>query len=256
MGNVTNNNIKSVNDIVSSVIINSLQTATTKLSQSQELNLSCDASVVNALAIAEESCWINTLPFLENGEYTTDDVIKICKPMSCIGNENIEISGSIFARTITEMNQQTQIDITNQITNNIKSYVTAENNSIVPSILDITENIVKNINKQVVNVLQTTVQKSINDIKTDQLIKLKNVTIRNVSQKSTQEVISQKLLENSQYVSAVSTLANYITASTSSVRTSAIMDTFWTIIKVIIALVIIGVITWLIQKYKRHKKKF
>ena len=148
MGNTVNNHITGINNIVSSSIINSLQTATTNLAQSQEFEAICDNSVINTLAVTEEQCWTSILPLLDKGQYTADDVVKICKPMLCIGNENITISGSIFAQTITELKQSTQTDITSQIANNIKSYVTSENDSPAPSILDTTANIVKNINNQ------------------------------------------------------------------------------------------------------------
>ena len=60
----------------------------------------------------------------------------------------------------------------------------------------------------------------------------------------------QKLLENSMYVSAVNQTASDLTSQTSSIRENEIKNTFITIAKVVVILLILGILAWIAKKYQ------
>jgi hypothetical protein len=255
MGNVTTNYVKSVNDIVVNSITQTLQTATSNYIQDQSIDITCTGDVLNQIANEELICWQSMLPALNSGQYKAEDISRICRPILCIGNNNVSISGAIFAETITKMTQKTEEDITNTISNNIKSFAQQESHGFTPEFLDLTTNNVGNISKQVINVLQTTVQKDIDNVQVIQNIKIQNMQITNVSQSAVQKLVSEKLLANSTYNNAVNQMASDLTAATSSIRNDTLKDTFITIAKVVAILLILGIIAWLVKKYQNRKKK-
>ena len=254
MGNVTSNYVKTINDIVSTSITQSLQSSTNNYVQDQGITITCDETVLEDIAKEELKCWKAVLPRLKSGQFKVSDVSRLCKPILCIGNSDISIAGAIFAETITKITGTTKTDISNTIENNITSFAKQENHGFAPGILDKTINNVKNISKQVINVLTTTVQDSMNDVDIIQNITVGDETIQNVSQSSVQKLIMQKLLENSMYVSAVNQTASDLTSQTSSIRENAIKNTFITIAKVVVILLILGILVWIVKKYQNKKK--
>jgi len=255
MGNVTANYVKSINDIVVNSIIQSLQSSTNNYVQDQNITITCDEDTLKDIATAELRCWQIVLPGLFSRQFSASEISRICKPITCIGNSDISVSGAIFAKTITNMSQTTKTDISNTIDNNITSFAKQENHGFKPGFGDVTKNNVKNINEQVINVLTTTVQQSINEVEVIQEINISNQPINNVSQSSVQKLIMNKLLENSAYVSAVNQTASDLTAQVSSTSGDAIKNTFITIAKVVVILIILGILVWIVKKYQKRKKK-
>lgn len=255
MGNVTSNYVKSVNDIVLNSITQTLQTATSNYIQDQNIDIKCTETVLKVIASEELKCWNAVLPGLKSGQYKAGDISRICKPVLCIGNENVSISGAIFTETIKKMTQNTKTDLTNTISNNIKSFAQQESHGFTPSFLDQTINNVENISKQVINVLTTTVQEAIDNVQVIQHITIENLNVTNVSQSALQKLVSEKLLANSAYNNAVNQMASDLTAATSSIRNDALKGTFMTIAKVVMILLILGIISWLAKKYQKRKKK-
>ena len=180
MGNVTSNYVKTINDIVSTSITQSLQSSTNNYVQDQGITITCDETVLEDIAKEELKCWKAVLPRLKSGQFKVSDVSRLCKPILCIGNSDISIAGAIFAETITKITGTTKTDISNTIENNITSFAKQENHGFAPGILDKTINNVKNISKQVINVLTTTVQDSMNDVDIIQNITVGDETIQNV----------------------------------------------------------------------------
>lgn len=253
MGNVTSNYIKTINDIVSTSITQSLQSSTNNYVQDQGITITCDEKVLEDIAKEELKCWGTSLPRLKSGQLKASDISRLCKPILCIGNSNIYIAGAIFAETITKITEQTKNDISNTVENNITSFAQQENSGFVPEIGDTTENNVKNISKHVINVLTTTVQDSMNDVEVIQKISVGNMDVTNVLQSSLQKIIMQKLLENSEYVSAINQTATDLKSQTSSIRKNDIKNAFITTVKVVVIIVVLCIIAMIVKKYKKRR---
>lgn len=253
MGNVQVSTISDINKIVTDTTTNVLQRATTDLSESQELDFTCDHSVLEALSRSQYNCWRAVAGQWESGKVTPEQVVKLCQPILCVG-DNVSISGSIFARVLCDLDSSTIDKIRKSIGSNLRSYASQQSDSILPA-LSLTLTNIDSVSKSTTDTLTSVKQECKNTFKQDQLIHVGNMAINHLSQKAVSNFVSKSLLSSSDYNSSVAKLASDIVASTSVSRKSSIKKTFFEVLGVIIALVVICVVAWLIQRYKKKKKK-
>ena len=249
-GSSVTNTVKSVNNIVVTSVTNVLQQASSTLTASQFLDFECDKDVLDVLSSAEDSCWKTTLPELKSGKWKASDVNSLCRPLICTG-ENISMSGSIRMESLTKMKDTTQDNIRHEIANNIRA-LSLQKSSTPLSTSDSTTNITSLVN-QTVNLLTTLTDKQTKDLVKRQKIVVKGVSIQNLDQSSVTKVISNTLQSNKAYQRAVTKVANDLDSTLKDVEGGGLSQTFWEIIAVIGLLLVIGLIVWLVRRFRKRK---
>ena len=250
-GSSVTNTIKAVNDIVVTSITNVLQQVSSTLTASQFLEFGCEKAVLDDLSLAEDSCWKETLPELKSGKWKASDVNDLCSPVICTG-ENISMSGSIRMDAVTHMVEETQTKISDEIANNIRA-LSLQKSSSPLSTSDSTTNIRSLVN-QTVNLLTTLTDKQTKDLVKRQEIVVNGVSIQNLDQSSVTKVISNTLQSNKAYQSAVTKVANDLDSTLKDVEGGGLSQTFWEIIAVIGLLLVIGLIVWLVRRFRKRKQ--
>ena len=245
------NTIKAVNDIVVTSITNVLQQVSSTLTANQYLEFGCEKAVLDKLSSAEDSCWKETLPELKSGKWKASDVNDLCSPVICTG-ENISMSGSIRMDAVTHMVEETQTKISDEIANNIRA-LSLQKSSSPLSTSDSTTNIRSLVN-QTVNLLTTLTDKQTKDLVKRQEIVVNGVSIQNLDQSSVTKVISNTLQSNKAYQSAVTKVANDLDSTLKDVEGGGLSQTFWEIIAVIGLLLVIGLIVWLVRRFRKRKQ--
>ncbi len=250
-GSSVTNTIKAVNDIVVTSITNVLQQVSSTLTASQFLEFGCEKAVLDDLSLAEDSCWKETLPELKSGKWKASDVNDLCSSVICTG-ENISMSGSIRMDAVIHMVDETKTKISNEIANNIRA-LSLQKSSSPLSTSDSTTNIRSLVN-QTVNLLTTLTDKQTKDLVKRQEIVVNGVSIQNLDQSSVTKVISNTLQSNKAYQSAVTKVANDLDSTLKDVEGGGLSQTFWEIIAVIGLLLVIGLIVWLVRRFRKRKQ--
>lgn len=249
-GSSVTNTIKAVNDIVVTSTTNVLQQASSTLTATQTLGFECDKTILDELSSAEDSCWKATLPELESGKWKASDVNSLCRPLICTG-ENISMSGSIRMDILTNMNEATQNNIKNEIANNIRA-LSLQKSSTPLTTSDSATNITSLVN-QTVSLLTTLTDKQTATITKRQTINVSGVSIQNLDQSSVTKFISDTLQSDKGYQSAVNKVANDLDSTLKDVEGGGLSRTFWEIIAVIGILLVIGLIVWLVSRFRKRK---
>ncbi len=250
-GSSVTNTIKAVNDIVVTSITNVLQQVSSTLTASQFLEFGCEKAVLDDLSLAEDSCWKETLPELKSGKWKASDVNDLCSPVICTG-ENISMSGSIRMDAVTHMVEETQTKISDEIANNIRA-LSLQKSSSPLSTSDSTNNI-SSLVQQTLFLLQEKVADQVKTLKVRQTINIKSGTIQNLDQSSVTKVISDNLQSDKGYQSAVTKVANDLDSTLKDVEGGGLSQTFWEIIAVIGLLLVIGLIVWLVRRFRKRKQ--
>ena len=247
--NYQTNTVNSITNLVNDSVLSTLQQQTTNLTTTQQFDFSCDEEVLQQIANGQQACINNNAKFVRDGNYTPAELVAICRPTICTGN-NLTISGSIFAQVLSNMTTETQQQIHNAVQNSLRAYASQS----VSGIADQNNVLINNISNIVTQQMSKISQKDIDNISFNQYIKLSNYQFTQLSQTGVLNYVSTALMNNSSYQAAVTKLANNLSATSIQGSGSSLLKTLLYISLAIIILLIISGISWFV-KMRRNKKK-
>lgn len=247
--NYQTNTVNSITSMVNDSVLSALQQQTTNLINSQQFDFSCDEEILQQIANNQQDCINGTAKFIRDGSYTPAEVVEICRPTACTGND-LTISGSIFAQVLSNMTSQTQQKINSAVQNSLKSYASQS----VSGIADQNNVLINDISNIVTKQISKISQKDIDNISFNQYINLSNFQFTQLSQTGVLNYVSTALMNNSSYQAAVTKLANNLSATSIQGSGSSLLKTLLYISLAIIILLIISGISWFV-KMRRNKKK-
>lgn len=244
IGNSVTNITNNINKNITNLVISSVQSSSTDISQSQTLDIDCtqwtDDQKEGKMACVEEAAQL-----IREG-HSSEEATQICKIWEdgTCGANGVTMKGVMQS----QINDDLKLKIKTYLANNIKSAIdNAANQSGAGGIGNSVTSQVGSEIDNIQGVIENYMQNDYNNISAYQSIKLKNGSISLITQDTFMDSFKSYTASNTVYTTSVNKIASTIKNATDQNLGSG--NTIITIIVVIIGLLIIfGIIYWIWQK--------
>ena len=246
IGNSVENNTKNINDVVTKSIMDSLQSATNKLLQSQSIKAFCQEDVAKAALAAKNECTTTLAKEFKDAGYTADELAKLIKdscPYICQISD-ISQNQALDRKTSIQEVQNNKQNIVNSVTAGVTSYV---DNKAPGGIGNSVKVNTTNIGKSVSTMLQKNAQEILTNATVTQSIEAVNTSVNLVTQTQVSQQMLQALQNQTSYQNAVNNLATDITSTTK-------LSSVHIVIIVILVIVVLCVVAYMVHVYMKNKK--
>ena len=240
---ITNN----INKNITNLTINSIQSSSSTIDQSQTLNINCTEWVKES-TVAKMAC-VKEIPDLIKSGMSPEKAAEVCKiyDFGCSAN-NINMKGVMQ----NNINDDMILKIQTYLANNIKSAI--DNAASQSGGISIGSTVVSSVGAEIdniQNVIQTYLQTDFTNINGTQTIMINNAPASFITQDIFSDNFKTYTASNTVYTSSVNEIASAIKNASSQNFGGGSIITI--IIVIILILIIFGIIYWIWQK--RSSKK-
>ena len=239
------NTVTVVNDVVTKVITDTLQSASSQATAVQTLNIDC-RDFPNSDDL--QHCFTY---FSSTGDPSV--VQAVCGPegiMTC-GGAGITINGAINVDLDSQARSKAVNKINTSISNDVKSAIQQQANELDFGSAE--ENSLGVFTTAVTNIVENFIQNDFTSINQTQTINIKGTQLRVASLNAVLDLVKKNVLQNTVYIQAVNTLSNDVAAFSkqSSHLQGPLTILFYVFGIVVGGFFIFGIVLWIIKQNRK-----
>ena len=212
--------IDNINSSITNTIMNGIQQATSSVSNTQQLNMTCSEDMNNLLYDVSNIplCLEQLTSLKESGRFPKFNdymVEQLCKPPFNCDAFNITMKSSLNISDVTNQSSSVSNYVTNNISNNIQQNLKT-NSTMLSQVTDQifgskkTKQSLENINTSLVQNMTNILQDVSDYVKKNQEISLYNYSANNITMDSVTDVINNHVQNNVVISSTISDITNNI----------------------------------------------
>lgn len=254
-GNSVLNISKSINNNITNLTINSIQTSSTNINQSQSLIVDCgewNSMVTNA----KIQCSHDVINSINIGKMTPQEGANYCSKIfdGTCGANGVSMKGVMQVSISEDM----RTNIVSKIQNGVKGSIenAAKQSTGILQFADHTTTVIDDESTNITNTLKNYIQDSYSTITSKQTIMVANAQVSLITQDTFIDDFQKKVLNSSDYSSSVNKIATAI--KNSADQENGTLGGGSTIIAIVVSiiliLIVIGIILWFLKKKRIEQK--